>query len=88
MSLYPPDTSILKRLGLDRRDVRAWVMYDWANSAFMVVIVTAIFPNYFASIVAADLPPATASTYLAVATTIALATVSYTHLTLPTILLV
>ena len=76
MSLHPPDTSILKRLGLDRRDVRAWVMYDWANSAFMVVIVTAIFPNYFASIIAADLPPATAATYLAVATTIALAIVA------------
>ncbi len=51
-------------------------MYDWANSAFMVVIVTAVFPNYFASVAAADLPPATATTRLAIATTIALAIVA------------
>ena len=36
-------------------------MYDWANSAFMVTIVTAVFPIYFSSVAAADLDPATAS---------------------------
>ena len=26
--------SFLERIGLGRRDLRAWAMYDWANSAF------------------------------------------------------
>ena len=47
-------------------------MYDWANSAFMVTIVTAVFPIYFSSVAAADLEPATASFRFAVTTTVAL----------------
>lgn len=30
-----------------RRVVNAWAMYDWANSAFAVVILTAVFPVYY-----------------------------------------
>jgi UMF1 family MFS transporter len=51
-------------------------MYDWANSAFMTVVVTAVFPNYFASVVAADLPPAVATTRFSIATTLALALIA------------
>ena len=29
------------------RNVRAWYMYDWANSVYSLVISTAIFPIYF-----------------------------------------
>ena len=65
-------TSILERLGLHRPELRAWAMYDWANSAFMVTIVTAVFPIYFSSVAAADLEPATASFRFAVTTTVAL----------------
>lgn len=67
-----PAPSILERLGLHRPELRAWVMYDWANSAFMVTIVTAVFPIYFSSVAAADLDPATASFRFAVTTTVAL----------------
>ena len=27
--------SLLARLGLDRPELRAWALYDWANSVFM-----------------------------------------------------
>ena len=71
-----PAPSILERLGLHRPELRAWAMYDWANSAFMVTIVTAVFPIYFSSVAAADLDPATASFRFAVTTTVALAFVA------------
>jgi UMF1 family MFS transporter len=63
---------MLSRFGLDRRDVRAWVMYDWANSAFWSTIVAAVFPEFFVSVAAAGLPPAVATARFAAATTIAL----------------
>jgi len=34
-------STLLGRLGLDRPELRAWAMYDWANSAFLTVVVTA-----------------------------------------------
>ena len=37
----------LKRLGLDRPELRAWAMYDWANSAMACTIITAVFPIYY-----------------------------------------
>jgi len=30
-----------------QRVINAWAMYDWANSAFAVVILTAVFPVYY-----------------------------------------
>ncbi|MEM6705940.1 MAG: MFS transporter [Acidobacteriota bacterium] len=51
----------LKRLGLETPAQRAWAMYDWGNSAFITVIVTAIFPIYYQTVVAADLEPAQAT---------------------------
>jgi UMF1 family MFS transporter len=38
--------ALLARLGLDDPKVRAWAMYDWANSAFVTVVITAIYPTY------------------------------------------
>src|SRR5687768_7082856 len=34
----------------DRKTINAWAMYDWANSAFALVIVSAIFPTYYNNI--------------------------------------
>lgn len=31
----------------DRRTIRAWTMYDWANSSYALVINSAIFPAYY-----------------------------------------
>jgi UMF1 family MFS transporter len=67
---------LLARLGLDRPELRAWAMYDWANSAFMTVIVTAVFPTYYASVAARGLGRAQATLYYANATTISLACIA------------
>lgn len=31
----------------DPKTIRAWAMYDWANSAYALVVVSAIFPAYY-----------------------------------------
>lgn len=41
---------LLKRLALERRSTRAWVMYDWANSAFVTIVVAAVFPPWFVAL--------------------------------------
>src|SRR5919204_6855358 len=64
--------SFLTRLGLGRPDLRAWAMYDWANSAFQTTIIAAVFPIYFHSVAAAGLAPADATSKFAWATTIAI----------------
>lgn len=38
---------LLERLGLHRPELRAWAMYDWANSAMVTTIVAAVFPIYW-----------------------------------------
>lgn len=38
----------------DKRIIRAWTMYDWANSAYSLTITSAIFPIYYAAITTAD----------------------------------
>ena len=68
--------SLSARLGLNRPELRAWAMYDWANSAFQSTIITAVFPDFFATVAAADLPPAVATARYAWATTIAVAIVA------------
>ena len=66
--------NLLTKLGLHRTELRAWAMYDLANSAFSTTVITAIFPVYFTSVAGADLPPGEALRLLARTTTIALAT--------------
>jgi MFS transporter, UMF1 family len=43
-------TRFLEKLGLHRPELRAWAMYDWANSAMVTTIVTAVFPIYYANV--------------------------------------
>jgi UMF1 family MFS transporter len=69
-------TTLLDHLGLGRPDLRAWAMYDWANSAFQTTIIAAVFPIYFASVVAVDLPDAERTSKFAWATTIAIVIVA------------
>ena len=70
------ESSLPERLGLHRPELRAWAMYDWANSAFMTTIVAAVFPIYFNSVAGANLDPDVAAFRFAAATTIALAVVA------------
>jgi len=41
-----------------KREIRAWTMYDWANSAFATTIMAAVLPIYYASLGAATDAPA------------------------------
>jgi MFS transporter, UMF1 family len=67
---------MLSRLGLSRPELRAWAMYDWANSPFQSTVVNAIFPVFFSSYAAAGLAPAEATARYAWATTIAVTIVA------------
>jgi UMF1 family MFS transporter len=74
----PPPSSLAERYGLSRPELRAWAMYDWANSAFMTTIIAAVFPVYYAEVAAAGLDPNDATYRFSIATTIALAIVAVT----------
>jgi UMF1 family MFS transporter len=45
---------LLQRLALHRRELRAWALYDVANSAMFVVIVTGVFPVFFKNVSGLD----------------------------------
>ncbi|HOG77527.1 MAG TPA: MFS transporter, partial [Anaerolineaceae bacterium] len=39
---------------LHKLQIRAWTMYDWANSAFATSVMGAILPNYFGAYIATE----------------------------------
>ena len=49
--------SLLDRLGLHRRELRAWAYYDVANSAWMTTMLQAFGPAFFVPFAASQLPP-------------------------------
>ncbi|MGA9531500.1 MAG: MFS transporter, partial [Anaerolineales bacterium] len=56
-----------------RRRIRAWTMYDWANSAFATTILAAVLPIYYSQVAGSTLPsPATATAYWSAGLSIAL----------------
>jgi UMF1 family MFS transporter len=63
---------VLERLGLHRPELRAWALYDWANSAMVTTIVAAVFPIYFYRVAGANLSEGVATQRFAVATTVSL----------------
>jgi UMF1 family MFS transporter len=68
---------MLSRLGLDRPQIRAWAMYDWANSAFQTTVITAIFPAFFVSYAAAGMDEGVARANFAWATAIAVTVIAF-----------
>lgn len=46
----------MRTLGLGRRELRSWALYDWANSAFVTSVGVVILPLYFQQVAGADLP--------------------------------
>jgi len=44
------------------RRIRAWIMYDWANSAFATTVLAAVLPFYYSSVAGATLPSAAVAT--------------------------
>jgi len=67
---------ILKAVGLHRRELRAWAMYDWANSAFMTVVIASVFPIFFAQVANSGTDPQTATSRFTVATIVSLAIIA------------
>lgn len=70
-----PSAGLLARLGLARADARAWAMYDWANSGVYTLVITAVFPIFFADFVSADKVEATSRFTLATTLGLTLAAV-------------
>ena len=66
---------LLERLGLHRPELRAWAMYDWANSVFMTTGLL-IFPIYLADVASAGSPVAVATARYSMATTVSMAVVA------------
>ncbi|MGE0310845.1 MAG: MFS transporter [Lautropia sp.] len=53
--------------GVARREVAAWALYDFANSGYTTVVLTAVFSAYFVGVVAAQASWATLAWTLALA---------------------
>ena len=53
--------------GVRKREVFGWAMYDFANSGYTTVVLTAVFNTYFVGVVAADASWATLAWTLALA---------------------
>ena len=68
--------AFLGRLGLSRRELRAWALYDWANSPFQSTIVNAIFPIFYSTYAAAGLDAIDATARYAWGTTVAVVIVA------------
>ena len=62
----------LAKLGLGRPELRAWAMYDWANSAMACTIVTAVFPVYYGSVACAGMTKERATQWFSLWTTVAM----------------
>jgi UMF1 family MFS transporter len=62
MPLFDPESL---NPGVTRREVAAWACYDFANSGYTTVVLTAVFNAYFVGVVAAGLShPTTAWTWV------------------------
>lgn len=56
-----------------RRRIRAWTMYDWANSAFATTILGAVLPVYYSKVAGETLPSeAVATQYWTISLSVAL----------------
>ncbi|MBW3656255.1 MAG: MFS transporter, partial [Gemmatimonadetes bacterium] len=67
---------MLNALGLHRPELRAWAMYDWANSGMIAVITVAVFPIYYVQVAGAGVTEAEAGVRYSFATTIGLAIIA------------
>jgi UMF1 family MFS transporter len=68
-------SALLQRLGLGRPELRAWALYDWANSVFMTHGLL-IFPIFFSDVAAASLGPEEATRRYSLATGLSMALVA------------
>jgi MFS transporter, UMF1 family len=71
-----PFDAVGARLGLDRPELRAWAMYDWAASAMQTTIMVAVFPIYFVKVAGAGQVESGATQRLATMNTLALVVIA------------
>lgn len=57
---------------VDKKAIRGWTMYDWANSAFATTIMAAVLPIYYTDVAASNLSDQTATSYWAFTQSIAM----------------
>jgi UMF1 family MFS transporter len=50
---------------MDRKKVRAWILYDWANSAYATTMMAAVLPIFFVNVPGASVGEDTAASYWA-----------------------
>ena len=62
----------LRSLGLHRRQLRSWALYDWANSAFATTVMAAVLPIYYVRVAGESLPSNVALAYWGYTAAIAL----------------
>ncbi|HEY8143865.1 MAG TPA: MFS transporter [Kofleriaceae bacterium] len=65
-----------ERLALHRPELRAWALYDWANSPFITIVITAVFPIFFAKVAASGMSESDATSKFAIASSISLAVIA------------
>lgn len=70
--MTPHDKSQYLAANVSRREVWAWAMFDFANSGYTTVVITAIFNAYFVTVVAGNQEWATFAWTLALAVSYAL----------------
>ncbi|GAA0176741.1 MFS transporter [Clostridium sediminicola] len=56
---------------------KSWILYDWANSAFAMAILSVILPIFYKDVVAKDLPTHLSTTYWSYGNAIATALVAF-----------
>jgi UMF1 family MFS transporter len=66
----PTQRTWLDTLGLGRPELRAWALYDWANSAMVTTIIAAVFPIYYGAVACQGLPPGESTRRFAAITTL------------------
>ena len=67
---------LTERLALHRPELRAWALYDWANSPFITIVITAVFPIFFAKVAAAGMSESEATSKFAIASSVSLAIIA------------
>jgi UMF1 family MFS transporter len=60
----------LEALGLGRPELRAWALYDWANSAMVTTIIAAVFPIYYGRVACEGMAPGESTRRFAAITTL------------------
>lgn len=57
---------------LNKKAIRSWAMYDWANSAFATTVMAAVLPIFYHDVAAKGLDPSLATSYWGYSQTIAM----------------